>query len=75
MEMGVEPIPEIQCISNIPQTTDSFQHSVLIMNQPLSLNFRESFMYCMVNVYEKMNKIHSEKIRFQLNEKLGVVLN
>jgi hypothetical protein len=29
LKTGVEPTPETSCISNIPQTIDSVQHSVL----------------------------------------------
>jgi hypothetical protein len=42
LSTGVEPTPETSCVSNIHQTMDNVQHSVPIMNQPLSQIFRES---------------------------------
>jgi hypothetical protein len=37
-----EPTPETSCVSNIPETMDNVQHSVSVMNRPLSETFRES---------------------------------
>jgi hypothetical protein len=42
LKMGVEPTPEMSCISNIPQTVDNVQHSIHKINQPLLQTFRES---------------------------------
>lgn len=49
--MGVQPTPEISCISNIHQTRDSVQHSIgrLIINQPLSQTFRESLPVLLIS--------------------------
>jgi hypothetical protein len=40
-KMGVEPIPKMLCVSNIPQTMDSVQHSIPVVNQSLPQTFRE----------------------------------
>jgi hypothetical protein len=42
LKTGAEPTPETLHISNIPHTMDNVQHSVPIMNQPLSQTFTEA---------------------------------
>jgi hypothetical protein len=55
LNTGVEPIPETSCISNIPQAVDSIQHSVAIINQPLSQTFGESFDFMTSDFINKLD--------------------
>jgi hypothetical protein len=41
LKTGAVPNPETSCISTVLQTMDNVQHSVPVMNQPLSQTFRE----------------------------------
>jgi hypothetical protein len=42
LKLGIQPIPEMSCISNTSYTVSNVQHNTDIMNQSLSQIFRNS---------------------------------
>jgi hypothetical protein len=42
LKTGLGPTTETLCMSNTPQTINSVQHNIAVMNQPLSQTLRDS---------------------------------